>query len=379
MQASSSALQLHSIALQRKDGTIKAARSSKYVMKCIVGAAVASSSYCRCCLLLLLPLVVVSLQQSVETTCIRYASKRSIIILSPTSLNSKSSYDNERSSNDDDRQQQQKLGRRGRKKRLEELQKQRRRNRWMKRYGTVEALQQTFGTGPPWGDLSPTQTRSLYHTLLPRSLLALNEMGLSVTAEDLAPLAYEARIAAKEYARTRCIWTGRVGVFIFDQYRSLRDKGQLIQPGSSSSMSWEEIWSKYEKQIIEEHDAATTTTEQGKKKKKKKKELDEDELMMQTYMRILERSCSTNQTFDNLFLKEEDGSGGGDISLASIASQLEHDVRAILLSPSELSKVEKKVKKMERKLLKEREKEENEKIQRRKKADRMKEKQKREL
>ena len=241
----------------------------------------------------------------------------------------------------------------------------------MKRYGTVEALQKTFGTGPPWGDLSPTQTRSLYHTLLPRSLLALNEMGF-VTAEDLAPLAYEARIAAKEYARSRCVWTGRVGVFLFDQYRSLRDKGRLIQPGKSSSMSWEEIWAKYEGQILKEH---------AEKKKKnggmKVKELDEDELMMQTYMRILERSCSTNQTFDKLFLPDKEGGNGsgggnGDISLASIASQLDHDVRTILLSPSEISKVEKKVKKMEKKQLKEREKEE--KMQR--KADRKKEKRK---
>jgi len=124
-------------------------------------------------------------------------------------------------------------------------------------------------------------------------------------------------------------------------------------------MSWEEIWAKYEGQILKEH---------AEKKKKNKggmkvKELDEDELMMQTYMRILERSCSTNQTFDKLFLPDKEGGNGsgggnGDISLASIASQLDHDVRAILLSPSEIYKVEKKVKKMEKKQLKEREKEE---------------------
>ena len=237
----------------------------------------------------------------------------------------------------------------------------------MKRYGTVDALKHTFGTGPPWGDLSPTQTRSLYHTLLPRSLLALNEMGF-VTAEDLAPLAYEARIAAKEYARSRCIWTGRVGVFLFDQYRSLRDKGRLIQPGKSSSMSWEEIWAKYEGQILKEH-------AEKKKTGGRIKELDEDELMMQTYMRILERSCSTNQTFDKLFLPDKEGGdvgegGNGGISLASIASQLDHDVRTILLSPSEISKVEKKVKKMEKKQLKEREKEEK----KQRKADKKKQK-----
>jgi len=264
-------------------------------------------------------------------------------------------------SSSEDKEQRQKLGRRDRKKRLDELQKQRRRNRWMKRYGTVEALQQTFGTGPPWGDLSPTQTRSLYHTLLPRSLLALNELGL-VKVEDLAPLAYEARIAAKNYARSRCVWTGRVGVFLFDQYRSLRDKGRLVKPGTSSSMSWEEIWAKYESQIIREQ-------------KERGKELDEDELMMETYMRILEKSCSTNEAVDNLFLKDEGDIDGGDISLASIASQLEKDVRAILLSPSEITKAEKTEKKLEKKQLKEREKEEK----MRRKADRQKERRKRKL
>ncbi|KAL3770433.1 hypothetical protein ACHAWO_009513 [Cyclotella atomus] len=239
------------------------------------------------------------------------------------------------------------LSKRERKQRLEELQKRRRRSRWIKRYGSVSALQQTFGTGPPWGDLSPTQTRALYHTLLPRSLLALNEMGL-VQVEDLAPLAYEARIAAKEYARSRCVWTGRVGVFLFDQYRSLRDKGRLIKPGSSSSMSWEEIWAKYETQIIREA-------------REKGRELDEDEIMMQTYMRILERSCATNAMFDNLFLKSGDSAASNardDIDLESIAMQLERDVRAILLSPRDISKAEKREEKLEKKKEKVREKEE---------------------
>ena len=237
------------------------------------------------------------------------------------------------------------LSRRGRTKRLEQLQKRRRRNRWVRRYGSVDALKQTFGTGPPWGDLSPTQTRALYHTLLPRTLLALNEMGF-VQVEDLAPLAYKARIAAKEYARSRCVWTGRVGVFLFDQYRSLRDRGRLIKPGSSSSMSWEEIWAKYEKQIVQEY-------------QEKGKELNEDDLMTATYMRILERSCSTNQAFDSLFLKRDVDAG---IDLQSIAFQLEQDVRAILLSPRDVSKVEKRVNKLEKRQQKDREKKKKEQL-----------------
>jgi len=317
--------------------------------------------------IIFLPLVVVASLPLSARTCNRYAPTRSnhqrsvshhqnpqlitITAPSPTSRHSKRN-------NKENEEVQQQLSRRDRKKLLGQLQKQRRRNRWIKRYGTVEALQQTFGKGPPWGDLSSSQTRSLYHTLLPRSLLALNEMGL-IHVEDIAPLAYEARIAAKEYARSRCVWTGRVGVFLFDQYRSLRDKGRLIKPGTSPSMTWEEIWSKYESQIIKEQ-------------KERGKQLDEDELMMQTYMRILEKSCSTNQAVDNLFLKGEDSDVDGGISLESIASQLENDVRAILLSPKELTKAEKTEKKLEKKQLKERQKEE--KLQR--KADRKEEKRK---
>jgi hypothetical protein len=139
-----------------------------------------------------------------------------------------------------------------------------------------------------------------------------------------------------------------VGVFLFDQYRSLRDKGRLIKPGSSSSMSWEEIWAKYETQIIREA-------------REKGRELDEDEIMMQTYMRILERSCATNAMFDNLFLKSGDSAASNardDIDLESIAMQLERDVRAILLSPRDISKAEKREEKLEKKKEKVREKEE---------------------
>lgn len=310
--------------------------------------------------LLLVVVAVLSLPSSITRTNIRccalsinqqYSNAR-ILLLAAAPPKSLFQSENNRG------RQRQKLGRRDRKKRLDELQQQRRRNRWMKRYGTVEALQRTFGTGPPWGDLTPTQTRSLYHTLLPRSLLALNEMGL-VKVEDLAPLAYEARIAAKNYARSRCIWTGRVGVFLFDQYRSLRDKGRLVRPGTSSSMSWEEIWAKYESQIVREQ------RERGREP------LDEDELMMQTYMRILEKSCSTNEAVDNLFLKDDEDIDGVDISLASIASQLEQDVRAILLSPSEITKAEKTRKKLEKKQLKEREKEEKKQLKQREKYEKM--------
>ena len=60
-------------------------------------------------------------------------------------------------------------------------------------------------------------------------------------------------------------------------------------------------------------------------------------------LRILERSCTTNQVFDQLFLKQDDG--GDEDDLAEISSKLEDDVRLILLRPNERAIVERKIQK----------------------------------
>ena len=91
----------------------------------------------------------------------------------------------------------------GRRERKRAIARQQRINAWLAKYGSSDALQQTFGKYATNQKLSPTQTRALYHTLLPRSLLALSELDI-LDPFDLAPLAYQARIAAKEYARSRC-------------------------------------------------------------------------------------------------------------------------------------------------------------------------------
>ena len=90
-----------------------------------------------------------------------------------------------------------------RRERKRAIARQQRINAWLAKYGSSDALQQTFGKYATNQKLSPTQTRALYHTLLPRSLLALSELDI-LDPFDLAPLAYQARIAAKEYARSRC-------------------------------------------------------------------------------------------------------------------------------------------------------------------------------
>lgn len=215
-----------------------------------------------------------------------------------------------------------------------------RRDAWLARYGSVSALQSTFGTGPPLGDLSPEQTRSLYHTLLPRSLLGLHEMGL-MRPEELAPLAYEGRIAAKDYARSRCIVTGRLVTAAFDQYRSLRDRGRPAV--GSGSMSWDEIWQKYEGQIVQEECAAALD---GTRRHAKRGEQGGEDLSMRIYLRILERSCATNLAFDSLFLKETAASG----RLTAMALQLDEDVQTILLRPKDGAKARRKIEKAQERL-----------------------------
>ena len=229
------------------------------------------------------------------------------------------------------------LSRSERRRLLNRREHERRKDAWLARYGTREALQRTFGDARR--DLTPKQTRALYHALLPRSLLALSELGV-LDPSDLAPLAYQARIAAKEYARSRCNIQGKVMTALVDQYRSLRSgKGLLIGSSANPSMTWEDVLGKYETEIMEQERAAV---ENGK--------LSEEELMMKVFMRIIEKSCSTNQAFDGLFLNEDDDV---DEDLLAISTQLEEDIQSILLSPNDAEQVMKRREKVEKQQAKE--------------------------
>eukprot|EP00593_Proboscia_inermis_P009362 CAMPEP_0171303920 /NCGR_PEP_ID=MMETSP0816-20121228/13540_1 /TAXON_ID=420281 /ORGANISM="Proboscia inermis, Strain CCAP1064/1" /LENGTH=195 /DNA_ID=CAMNT_0011783569 /DNA_START=1 /DNA_END=588 /DNA_ORIENTATION=+ len=103
-------------------------------------------------------------------------------------------------------------------------------------------------------------------------------------------------------------------------------------------MTWEQVWNKYEAQIVAEEcsdeldslGAATTAT--TARPKSNKRMLDQEELTSRIYLRILERSCATNQAFDDMFLS---GKNGEDSDLAEIASKLDNGVREILLRPQE--------------------------------------------
>jgi len=80
---------------------------------------------------------------------------------------------------------------------------QKRKTDWANRYTSLQSLKDTFGKNKNrfWGDLDAASARRLYKTLLPKALLELVHSG--VRPEDLAPLAYQARVAAKQYARYR--------------------------------------------------------------------------------------------------------------------------------------------------------------------------------
>ena len=102
----------------------------------------------------------------------------------------------------------------------------------------------------------------------------------------------------------------------------------------SGSMSWEQIWQKYEGQIVQEECALALS---GARRPAKWARLGGKELSMRIYLRILERSCATNQAFDALFLNDDDD------DLAAIAQQLDEDVRTILLRPKDGLRAERKM------------------------------------
>ena len=204
---------------------------------------------------------------------------------------------------------------------LSEEEKAYAKSQWAAKYTSLSTLRQTFGRNRNkfWGDFDSNTTRRLYHTLLPRALLELYDIGLW-SPNELAPLAYEARKAAKKYARERCVVPGRVMAMFFDGFRMWRDWGTWSVEG----MSWEQIWNKYETQILEE--MMEDCREDGGDYKDRYDFLmsgamdgDSDECLIdlnesnvqeeitaQICLRILERSCGTNPLVDQLFLRKDD-------------------------------------------------------------------------
>jgi len=231
-----------------------------------------------------------------------------------------------------------------------------RKSAWAAKYSSVSALRKSFGTNKNrlWGDLNQSSTRRLYHTLthgtvvffvrlereLRDGLLSsennvtsvtewrskrrrkeeeeIDEVYLQQELKSLAPLAYQARLAAKKYARERSRLPGRIRSMLYDWRRY----------GKSSGMTWEQVWSKYEDQVLQEElemdsNANVLNEFHGKNdsldirpvlKNKLNETLSEDELTARICLRILERSVVTNTAIDKLFLKRLSEEGKDEAS-----------------------------------------------------------------
>jgi len=257
---------------------------------------------------------------------------------------------------------------------------------WAAKYTSVSSLRTTFGTNKNkiFGDFDPFTTRRLYHTLLPRALLELrglrdmmldgtvklsssssskddddrtttplsttnnnknnddttnnvnnnnNNADLIIKQElkELAPLAYQARVAAKKYARERSRLPGRIGSMLYDGYRQWRRYGKW----DNSGMSWDQVWAKYEDQVLGEvmeemmlasSSSSSSSSSRGVSDVEVEEEeedvelattaatlfnnygndLDDEELTARICLRILERSVTTNEMVDKLFRRTDD-------------------------------------------------------------------------
>lgn len=177
----------------------------------------------------------------------------------------------------------------------------------------VQTLRKIFGTNKNkwWGDLDAETTRILYHTLLPRALIRLHAQGLE--PEALAPLAYEARVAAKRYARERCRVPARVMAVIYDGLRHWRKYGKW----SSDGLSWDQLWEKYESQIIQEHQQAHCT----------------QFVKTQVSLRILESSCKTSKVVDRIVLRDVNSKKRKSniaMEVLAVANQLDREIHELL-------------------------------------------------
>ena len=179
------------------------------------------------------------------------------------------------------------------------------------RYTDVDTLRRTFGTNKNklWGDFDAETTRKLYHVLLPRAMLELYRIEGQLRPQELAPLAFEARVAAKKYARERCVVPGRLFSMAFDGFRSLKNYGKW----SAEGLSWEQIWHKYESEVLSENFV----------------EDDMHALTHQVCLKILEKSCASNPLMDKMFLTD-DINPFAEQDVARIAQILDQEMQELL-------------------------------------------------
>jgi hypothetical protein len=268
---------------------------------------------------------------------------------SPTANKNKNDKDNDSNDTDDDH-----------------ADYQRRKAAWAARYTSVDALRSTFGSNRNlvWGDLDAATARRLYKTLLPKALLELYNtntgvVGMSVHPSDLAPLAYQARVAAKLYARERCALPARVAANLYDGFRQWRTYGRF----DCSGMSYDQLWNKYAASIamVDEHGDCEIDPASSSSSRSTHDGLDERDVTAKICLKILERSCETNQMIDKWVLSSKQDSNNSNPSnsnyrgkalshrkrravmaqrrdLQEVTDQLEHDVRELLLLSTSTTK-----------------------------------------
>lgn len=189
----------------------------------------------------------------------------------------------------------------------------------------IATLRDIFGTNRNklWGDLDVETGRKLYHILLPRALIRLHSQGIEPS--ELAPLAYEARVAAKEYVRERSKVPSRMMAVTIDGFRHLKNYGKWRSKG----VTWDELWAKYERQVLEEELGCSSG------------ELNDD-VISQICLRILEKSCQTNKALDRLILsnkeKERIGMSKNDAGqeVLEIATKLDNEINVLLNKQDEM-------------------------------------------
>lgn len=228
---------------------------------------------------------------------------------------------------------------------LDDKEYQRRKQEWADRYTTLEGLRATFGSNRNklYGDLDVTTTRKLYITLLPTAVCEL-VLDVQVRPEELAQLAFEARKAAKLYARERCHVPARLLANWYDGFRALKRYGRFQING----MSYDQVFDKYYRRSTMERalslsrnrtEARDLSWSRGRKTRNSDTgEWSEEDIVTQTCMKILESACRTNPLIDRLALSEKPNrnrrSGNKERKsreeLEKIAQTLEDDVRKLL-------------------------------------------------
>ena len=216
-----------------------------------------------------------------------------------------------------------------------DLHYERAKEEWANRYTNLDSLRSTFGANRNklWGDLDAPTARRLYKTLLPKALLELVKVD-GIQPEDLAPLAYQARVAAKLYARERCQVPFRVFCQLFDGYRQFKKYGKF----QTSGMSYDQIFEKYHDQLmLEEAQHQLLQQEDVEPYEVDEHGLTEQDVTAKICLKILERSCVSNENVDRWVLPPPNTQEERE-DLMKITQTLENDVRKLLDPTSQYQK-----------------------------------------